>query len=826
MTTSIMLNNWKLTGQQNGSVKANVPGDISFDLYAAGIISNPYYGINHLDHGWIIDSDFVYETKFDVFDDIMAEDEVILEFEGIDTFSEIYLNGEKLGNTDNMFLAYSYSVKDLLKKQGNVLKVKMISTTKEMSKVDKEGYFGTFNVERLFIRKAQCHFGWDWAPDMPGYGIYKPVKLYGASSRRINDVTYKSYNDGSVTFIAEMNYNTRSLIDFHGVVISEVDDKIKNDVIRYTLATEPDKPIGEASVIVKEQKVTGERNFINFKIDNPKLWWPVGYGEHPLYSYKVELVSGDTVLDCKEGRMAFREVKLSQKPIDDSSLEYKIVINGKPVFIKGTNWVPVECFTGTVRNDKYEKLIKIAKDGNLNMLRVWGGGIYEYDVFYDICDELGLMVWQDMMFACADIPEDIPEFVENCKKEINYQIKRLRNHPSIVYWCGGNEKTGSYGLQISKGDYFIDVILRGIIINLDDTRPFARQSPCSITDVGNDMTSGESHAGSYEACLIAGVDKYRDCVSEKIVPFVSECAIMGPGSLETLKKTFPEDKLWPINEYWHDRLMDNPYAAVVMPFADRQKFYADNLYGETKSIEDFICKGMTTHAETLRAEAEYARFNKGRTWGFMNWMFSDIWPSGTWSIVDYYGEPKQAYYQLKRSYEPKLLTFVQANDGKTYLSLINDTKDAVNTVIEYGLKTLDGEIIWSDEASVSLDAFDTYKLEVEKEFKKENTFLYAKTNNGSTSTVYSHSMWQGCKFESDYTYTINSDADKINITFKANKFAKGITVRLPDNYKYSYSDNYIDIPAGEEATITIYEAAKADEDKIIITDFAKETSNV
>ena len=825
MKTSIMLNNWKLTGAKNISVKANVPGDISFDLYSAGVISNPYYGVNHLDHGWIINSDFVYETEFDASDALMSEDEVILEFEGIDTFSEIYLNGKKLGDTNNMFLAYSYSVKDLIKKSGNVLKIKMLSTAKEMSKVNKEGYFGTFNIERLFIRKAQCHFGWDWAPDMPGYGIYKPVKLYGASSRRISDVTYKAYNDGNVTFITEMNYNTRAMIDFHGVVISEVDEKIKNDIIRYTLSTEPGKSLDEAKVIVKEQKVAGERNFINFRMENPELWWPAGYGEQPLYNYRVQLISGDEVLDCKEGRLAFREVKLSQKPIDDTTLEYKIVINGEPVFIKGTNWVPAECFTGTITNDKYEKLIQIAKDGNLNMLRVWGGGIYEYDIFYDICDELGMMVWQDMMFACADIPEDIPEFVENCKKEINYQIKRLRNHPSVVYWCGGNEKTGSYGLQISKGDYFIDVILRGIITNLDDSRPFARQSPCSITDVGNDMTSGESHACSYETCLLAGVEKYRDCVSEKIVPFVSECAIMGPGSLESLRKMFPEDKLWPMNEYWDDRLMDNPYAAVVMSFAKRQKYYADNLYGEARNIKDFIAKGMTAHAEALRAEAEYARFYRGKTWGFMNWMFSDIWPSGTWSIVDYFCEPKQAYYQLKKSYSPILLTFVQANDNKTYLALINDTRNSIGSVIEYGLKTLDGKTVWSDTVEASLNAFDTYKLEVKKEFNLDNTFLYAKVNDSDVTTVYSHSMWKNCRFESDYTYTVDGDDETLNITLKANKFAKGITIRLPDNYKYSYSDNYFDLPAGEEKIITVVGASISDAKSLEVTDFAKEIKN-
>lgn len=824
MRLSKKLNDWSLSGEKCGTLSANVPGDISYDLYSCGAILDPYYGLNHLDESWIINSDFVYRTEFDTDDEMLREDEIILEFEGIDTFSEIYLNDTLLGRTDNMFLSYSYNVKDLVKKVGNVLEVKMFSTIREMNKVCKDGYFGTFNSKRMFIRKAQCHFGWDWAPDMPGYGIYKPVKIYGASSKRINDVTYRAYNDGKVTFITELNYNVRSLMDFQGNAISEADEVLKNTVIRYTLASIPDSPLDEAAPVVKQQKVSGSKNFINFEIDGLKLWWPVGYGEHPLYSYRVELLCGDTVLDSKEGRMAFREVSLSQKPIDEASLEYKFSVNGVPIFIRGSNWVPIECFTGIVKDEKYKELISLANDANINMLRVWGGGIYENDVFYDTCDETGILVWQDMMFACSDIPEDDEYFVENCKKEIDYQIRRLRNHPSIIYWCGGNEKTGSYGLQISKGDYFIDVILRGLITNLDDTRPFARQSPCSITEIGNDMTSGESHASSYEEALLEGADKYRELVARKKVPFVSECATMGPGSLESLKKIFPEDKLWPMNEYWDDRLMDNPYAAVLMPFAKRQKYYTDELYGETKTIEAFIAKGMTTHAELMRAEAEYARYNEGITWGIMNWMFSDIWPSGTWSVIDYYCEPKQAYYQMKRSYAPILTSFVQGGDGKTRLVVMNDTRKAVSGELEYGLQDLNGNVIWSKKTSFSAEPVGAYKLEIDKSVSAHNAFLYAKGTVGGDDVyvVYSQSMWKGYELESDYAYNIKETESGLLVTVKANKFAKGVTLRLPDNYNYLYSDNYFDLPAGEEKTVIISGATLADADRLVVTDFAKE----
>ncbi len=693
-----------------------------------------------------------------------------------------------------------------------------------MDAIDDKGYFGVFNVKRLFIRKAQCHFGWDWAPDMPGYGIHGAVRLKGVYRNRIEDISYRADTEGNISIFTDLNYNTRPYVEpKNNTVILECPEECRNDKIHYIIAKEPNLPLDKSKCAEYTALADGRKNFANFKIDEPSLWWPSGYGEQPLYSYRVELIRNGEVIDCRDGKFAFRKVELQEKPLDASNMSYKFFINGTEVFIKGSNWVPAECFIGSIKDEKYERLIKQAKDANMNMLRVWGGGIYERDIFYDICDREGILVWQDLMFACADIPEDDPEFVENCKQEITYQVKRLRNHPSLVYWCGGNEKTGSYGLQVCHGDYFVDVFLRGMVMNLDNTRPYARQSPCSMTDVGNDKTSGESHAGSFETCLAGKVLSYRDVVSNTHVPFISECAIMGPGSLESLKKIFPDDKLWPMNEYWDDRLMDNPYASILMTFAKRQKYYADTLYGECKNVEDFIAKGMTVHAETIRAEAEYARLNKKRCGGFMNWMYSDIWPSATWSVVDYYCEPKQVYYQMKKSYAPLLLTFTQIEGGQTVLALINDTPDEKIENIEYGLKTLDGNTVWKKCVRMAAAASDVEYLTVDNEVRGENTYLYAKSEKGELEALYSADMWHGCRFESDYSWSVKYQDGAVAVTVKASKFAKGVTVRLPDNYKYTYSDNYFDIEAGEEKTVYIYGGSEADIAKITVSDFAKET---
>lgn len=816
---------WELYNDAGIRIQANVPGDITADLFRAGQIDDPFWGMNHKETGWITDTDFTYQTSFDVDWDLWNSEEICLTFDGIDLFAEIYLNGQLIGSTENMFLQYQYDVKGIVKKEGNLLQIKMLSTKRKMNEIDTGDCWGIFNTERLFLRKAQCHFGWDWAPNMPGYGIYKSVWIEGRSKNRICDISYQAYNNGKICFSVEVNYDIRPWTDHYGKPLQEIPECVKGDRLVYKVATRPNEGLDTNHYAEYEQKVQGTRQFANFKLDEPELWWPAGYGEQPLYAYSVELIRGEKVLDKKEGKFAFRQVRMDQQPISAERLECKIVVNDMPIFAKGSNWVPMECFTGEMKTEKYERLLSLAKSGHMNILRVWGGGIYEDDAFYEICDNLGIMVWQDMMFACADIPEDRPEFIENVKQEIAYQIRRLRSHPSIVVWSGGNEKVGSLCKQVSHGDFFQDVILHGMISSLDSTRPIVKQSPFGMNELANDTVSGDTHISAFEASLEAGVEKYRDILSKNMASFVSECSIMGPGSVESYRKMFPQEKLWPMNEYWDARLMDNPYAEVPVTFADRQRIFASALYEESTSLEAFVAKGMTVHAEALRAEIEYARSNKGNTWGFMNWMYSDSWPSGTWSVVDYYCEPKQAYYQMKRSFEPVLATFTQNYTGKTVLCVVNDTKEDISGTLEYGLKSLDGKVFWSHETEVSVMENGVYWQEITDDFRQDNTYLYVKgmLNGQKISNVYAENMWKGYSFESDYTYHVEEMQDKMVVTVKANQFVKGIILKLPENEKYIYSDNYFDLEAGEEKTILIEGCKDTSADKLTVTDFARET---
>ena len=816
------LTDWRLEDKARKiRVPAQVPGDVTWDLFRAEKIEDPFFGLNHRELKWVAETDFVYSTEFSLSEKDFGAEELLLEFDSVDTFSEIFLNGVRLGATENMFLKYSFSIREIARKENNLLEVHMKNVYSEMDRIDDRGYFGIFNVKRLFLRKAQCHFGWDWAPNMPGYGLCGAVNVFGVSRCRMNDVFYVSDCEGNLTLSATLNFNPRPYIDFRGNVISNVSSGEENDVLRWIVGKKPGETLDPEDALVLETRIEGAKNFVNFHFENPALWWPSGYGEQPLYPYRVEFYNGDRLLDCREGTFAFREVELVQKPIDFHRVGFRLKINGREIFVRGSNWVPIECFSGIAEEEKYETMLRLARDANVNMLRVWGGGLYERDCFYEICDRLGVMVWQDLMFACADIPDHDPEFTENVGREINYQVRRLRNHPSLVYWCGGNEKTGSFGLQISHGDYFTDVVLRGLVTSLDATRPFMKQSPCSLSDIGNDFSSGESHAGSFEEILIEGPDSYRRNIAAKKISFVSECALMGPNSVETNRKIYPKEKLWPMNEYWSDRLMENPYSTLDMNFATRMKRYAEGFYGTCESLRDFTAKGMLVHSEALRAECESARARKQACGGFLNWMWADTWPQGTWSTVDYYLEPKSVYYQMRRSYAPLLVSFFEDERGQTRLFAVNDTGRRRRIEIRYGCRTPEGQTLFCETVRTEVGTARAEMFDLPEPLPK-GAYLFAEYEG--EKTLYSPDFWRNQTFSSDYRVrTELTDERHAAVTVSAKRFAKAVSLSFPDNGKYRFSDNYFDLEAGEERTVSVESETPIDPAALCVTDFAKET---
>jgi beta-mannosidase len=590
--------------------------------------------------------------------------------------------------------------------------------------------------------------------------------------------------------------------------------------LRYTVESAP--AAGLETGISLTFPVSGAKNFRSIKIENPQLWMPNGYGDPNLYTYKVELLRDGKVIDEYSNRLGLREVELVQKPLGEDALSFYLKINGVDVFVKGSNWVPCECFTGTVEDAKYEKLVRFAKDGNFNMLRIWGGGIYEKDIFYRLCDELGIMVWQDFMFACADIPEMDTDFVANVTKECIYQIKRLRNHPSIVYWCGGNEKTGSCGLLKQYGDYLVDITIRGLVEHYDGTRPYIRQSPFSWTDIGNDELSGETHGTSFDIVLLENYDEFLKASFNKRVSFSSECATMGSCVVDSYYKFVPEDELWPMGEIYDDRFCDNPYG-TLMSFVNRQQKAVEMMFGEAHSIEEFAVKSMASQAEVLKIEILNRRRNRKTCGGFMNWMFSDIWPTGTWAVVDYFAQPKMGYYAMKREFAPFRGYILPNGEGKYFAGFINDTTEPITVVGNFGGVTVDGQYISKKSYCVTVEPCDIFEfgaIDVEGDV----LFLQYESEKYSSVATVVPALFKDVAWCSDYQATVGESKKtckgyETEVKISANSYVRGLYIKVDENAVCS--DNWFDILPGQEVVITIQSKQIITEKDLLISDYTQ-----
>jgi len=783
-------------------IPSSVPGDITIDFYKQGLISNPYIAENYKDAEWISRSNYEYFKEFDIDEKQIQSDVVNIVFKGIDLFAEIFINDVSLGKTKNAFLLYKFDIKKYVRVGKNKLVVKFKSTLAEMDKIDTTGYVSIFNLPRMFVRKPQCHFGWDWAPKICASGIIDECYIECKNKYQIEDVQIIADDRGNLRFHTLLNYDNKPLFGPDDKVLLQGEEPKDDKLVYYVSKT----PFGNEFDRF-EVPMMGKKNYLAKRFDNVELWWPVGYGEANLYNYKIELVRDGKIMDSREGRFGFRSVKLIEDAKDNNSIGLDFYINGKKIYLKGSNWVPPECFTGVMQDEKYRKMIKLAKDMNANILRVWGGGSYEKDIFFDICDEEGIVVWQDFALACADIPEENPEFLNNFLDEVRYQIKRLRNHPSLIYWCGGNEKTGTYGNCITHGDYLVNCIIYGIVQDLDGTRPYRRQSPHSYTDVGNNPLSGDSHYGNGESVFVKNTyDEYRDDMASKVVPFASECAILGPSSEETLRKIFPKEHLWPMDDMWADRFMKNPYSTVLLDFPHRELLMAEKFYDSVNGLTDFIQKCMIAHAETMRAEAEYSRAHSDQTGAFLNWMFDDIWPSGTWATIDYYLEPKEVYYQLRRSFAPHLVSFWQDKNKKTHLFVSNQTNKRFSTSLEVSVKKLSGETFEKNKFNIQLDENGLFDTIIDFKESGYDVYLSAKycDEGEEKNTIYSPTMFRFAKFDNKYSFDVEQlSPNKIKVKIHANSFIKSLFIHFDDNYKYCFSDNYLNIEKDSDKTIYI-----------------------
>ena len=659
--------NWVFAAQDDMQWRsAEVPGVVHTDLIRHGVITDPWFRLNEKDAQWVERKDWVYKTTFDISKEELDKKHIVLTFEGLDTYAEISLNGKILANTDNMFLRYDYDVRKHLKVGKNELQVKFQSPINKLENfVAARPYVLPAPNEPVdikvspYVRKAPYQFGWDWGPRMVTSGIWRPVYL-------------KFYDE---PIIRDVQIHQKQLDSTLAVIDVEVDVFIPNEG-DYELS------VGAVKIPIKnmqgEQKIRQE-----IRIEKPNLWWPYEWGEPYLYDVEVRILEKETIVDTKTKRFGLRTIELVQEP-DELGETFYFKVNGQKFFMRGANYIPQSNFLPSVTDEQYRKLIEDTKAVNINMIRVWGGGIYENDIFYDLCDEQGILVWQDFMFACSMYPGDEP-FLENVKEEVQQNVLRLRNHPSIAHWNGNNEvsvawtnwgwqKEFKYSETDSTkiyNDYLniFEGLIPEALKKLDSTRSYSPTSPMFSFTKLKEFKKGPVH---YWGVWHAGqeFDKYAKYVGR----FMAEWGFQSFPNIETIKK-FSTDEDWDIESEvmkWHQK------SYIGNDMILKQGL---NYFPKPNNFEEFVTFSQRTQALAMRAAIDAHRlapYNGGTIY----WQLNDCWPAPSWSTRDVYGNWKEAHRQLAWLYAPlAILPKIDDKDKALELVALNDLRFTENVTL-------------------------------------------------------------------------------------------------------------------------------------------------
>lgn len=636
-------------------IKATVPGDVYLDLLNAGLIEDPFFGKNYLSLRKYEFYEWWYEKEFEI-DEESLDKKFKLIFYGIDTIATIWLNGRLLGKVNNMFIKHEFDVTGLLKGK-NQLVIKIESPiiwakdkSYEAMNVSWEG-----RDEALWLRKAQHSFGWDIAPRIVSSGIWKDIELRETKDNELEELYYATVKIEDNNATLDVFFKFRTNIQY-----------FEEFTLRFTLT---DKDGKKQTFEFPVEFVTGH---ITINLKNPLLWWPKGYGEPNLYEVRCELLYNGGILDERIDRIGIRTVHLERTETAEQDGTFRFVINGIPVRLRGSNWVPLDAFHSRAR-ERTIPVLELFDNLGCNIIRCWGGGVYESEDFFNFCDSHGIVVWQDFALACARYPQT-EEFQKIIEEEAIKVVRRLRNHASLILWAGDNECDYAYNLEnlLPSDNVLTRKILPSVCKRLDPYRPYLPSSPY-ISDIvaksNGKLTPPEQH-------LWGPRDYYKSrFYTENKAKFISEIGYHGCPNLESLKKFIPEDYLWPWdNDYW--RLHSVEHWRTKRRSYNRNELMANQikeLFGFIpEDIDEFILASQITQAEAKKFFIERARLSND-IWGIIWWNVIDCWPQISDAIVDYYFSKKLAYYYIKRVQEPFCIMITEPENWYIKIIGVNDT---------------------------------------------------------------------------------------------------------------------------------------------------------
>jgi beta-mannosidase len=750
-----------------------------------GIIPDPFYRFNEYKAVLHERTDWKYRKRFHLdrqqFKALMNR-RVRLICQGLDTFAAIKLNRKPVGHAENMFVQHEFDIIKHLKRGLNELVILFESPLRIGNQLRcKHGRASggvPFDI-RSYVRKAQYSFGWDWGPELPTMGIWKNICIESWDAR-IRDVCFRT-----------VKADIRN---------AEVQVFVELD-IRKGEQYSCEITLGEyKSLITRTARKNSEVIAEKLTIKRPRLWMPNGYGKPNLYPLSVRLVVGGRTVDTRRLEVGIRTVELVQEK-DDEGRSFCFRINGMPVYCKGANFIPADNFLHRTTDEKYRRLLHMAVGANMNMLRIWGGGIYEKDIFYSLCDRLGIMVWQDFMFACALYPHE-NFFLRNVENEARRAVRRLRNHPCITIWCGENENHVWFGEKpIKWGQKIYNDVLPRICKELDPTLPYTPGSPIGRGPIGgkdaNGMREGDRHAWD----VWSGWRDYYEYQNDT-GRFQSEFGFQAPPTMETIRKYAAPEDLRPQSRWMehHNKMGEgNPRL---------YKFLSDHFIVPT-TLDEFVYLCQVNQGEALKIGVEHFRRRKFKTAGALIWQMNDCWPVTSWSLVDGESRPKLSYYYAKRFFAPVLLSIVE-KDNRIEVWITNDTMGPIKGRLIVRSLEFTGRKIRSQSVNAKIPRNSSRRCLVTSRAKMNanstaREFINAKLLAGTKVIAENNLFLDRTKYLALPEPEIDRSIERLTqtqfkIRLRSRTFVKACTLSF-GRREVSFSDNCFDLLPDEEKTI-------------------------
>ncbi|MBI5541488.1 MAG: glycoside hydrolase family 2 protein [Bacteroidia bacterium] len=784
-------NGWTFSyGKDSKQYDATVPGSIYTDLIKNTLIENPFYSNNELKVQWVGDSAWYYKNSLNISPDIMLNQHIEICFEGLDTYAKVWVNDTLILNTNNMFRVWRKDIKQLLKAGKNEIKIEFKPVSEYAKAEAAKLNYKLSDEERVFVRKAQYQFGWDFAPKLKGCAIWRPVKL----------IAWNDYKVESVQIVQKQITQKQAVL----AAILEIESKSNSEITVRISDNKTGKVFNSKKVLLKKgnQKIKTD-----FTIDNPKLWWCNGMGEPFLYSISVRTKDNKGQSKKTNVSVGIRTIELVQQK-DELGKSFYFKLNGIKVFAKGSNYIPANYFSSVNDTVFYSRIINDAVKSNMNMLRVWGGGIYEADDFYNLCDKNGIMVWQDFMFACAMYPGD-KIFVDNFKQEAIDNVKRLRNHPSIAIWCGNNEISEgwhNWGWQkqyrYTKEDslkiwndyqYLFDKVLQDVITVYDSARNYWQSSPEIGWGKKESLLQGDCHYWG----IWWGNEPFKN-YNTKVGRFMSEYGFQGMPCMNSIKQFCDTSEL-NVSSTTMKSHQKHPVGYQTI------QEYIKTEYPKPTNFEDFIYKSQLTQADGIRTAIEAHRREMPYCMGTLNWQMNDCWPAVSWSGIDYYGKWKAMQYVVKNAYENQILSIIQKTDS-VFIYAISDELTSTKNNVLIKLMTFDGTLLFNKELLVDIPAqssiviFKIKQSELINDSLKNSVVLSAwyKNNFKQRRAIYYFDKFNKLNLNAPVFIETNFKVynNEFDVIVRANYLTKGFCLNFDGNEDV-FSDNYFDLLPNE-----------------------------